>query len=176
MLLDAVEKVLAQVISVLDEVQRLPDGARERLYIDENIGRHVRHILDHYLAVQEGLAQSHIDYNLRNRDSIVERSIPIAKDLALSIGKWVRGLSLKNDKVEVHSEIDCFQTVNKLFESTLERELLYLINHTIHHLAFMKLVALRHGVKLPDYVGLAPNTASYVRETNDRPLTEVCAP
>ena len=58
--------------------------------------------------------------------------------------------------------------------SNIGRELLYLINHSIHHMAYATLLARTHGIELPAGIGLAPGTASYERtlkETFDESAT-----
>jgi len=78
--------------------------------------------------------------------------------------------------LRVRSEICCDQEISLEFESNLARELLYLINHTIHHAAYMKLIAEKNGVDIEDTVGLAPSTSTFLRNSpqqkNDRLMIE----
>ena len=57
--------------------------------------------------------------------------------------------------------------------SNYARELLYLINHAIHHVAIIKLILEHNGVSVPSYIGLAPGTASYLRVLDQ--CVQVCA-
>ncbi len=172
MLLNATEQVLEQVETIIDCYILHTDNCDD--YYELNIGRHIRHITDHYLAfvkaVDElkpnlGNKKIKIDYNLRNRESTIETS-PLAAQACLKTLKL--SLSSLNfdllSAVEVSSEINCFHTQNHLFSSNLERELLYLINHTIHHLAYIALLAKNTEISLPSSIGIAPSTLSYLRE------------
>jgi hypothetical protein len=86
---------------------------------------------------------------------------------------WLSSLGDENQQLIVLSEIDCDESISEKFYSNREREMLYLINHTIHHAAYIKLVAEKYGVKLPDEIGIAPCTASFFREERVREAAAV---
>lgn len=165
MLLEPLKHVLWQVRLVLDAVQQRPKDATMCLYQEAGIGSHIRHILDHFLALQNGLHDGRVDYNIRNRGSVWERDAGVARVKLGQIEAFLSGLTSLEREIEVHSEIDCVATVSGSFRSNVSRELLYLINHTIHHLAYIRLLARSEGFDLPADIGLAPATASYLRQT-----------
>jgi len=79
--------------------------------------------------------------------------------------------------VVVISEIDCAQSIVQRFDSSVDREFLYLINHTLHHLAYVGLVLSHAGLALPPHVGVAPGTASFLRQEQvAQELSDVLAP
>ncbi len=41
-------------------------------YVQSSIGQHIRHLIDNYLALQQGCEINHIDYNWRRRGAQVE--------------------------------------------------------------------------------------------------------
>ena len=45
--------------------------------------------------------------------------------------------------------------------STVGRELAYLLSHTIHHYALIRLLAYDHGVRLDAEFGVAPSTLKH---------------
>jgi uncharacterized damage-inducible protein DinB len=163
MLRNALLACVEQLEVILKTVKHLPDHQSEDVYKDLGVGRHIRHVIDHFLALKLGLPEGVIDYNRRNRDSVIERDLHAAMDLIKTIKQWIMQIEIKDTNVGVVSEVDCFKTVNCSFTSTLSRELLYLINHTIHHAAYIKLLMRTKEVELPDYIGIAPGTASFLR-------------
>ena len=56
-------------------------------------GTHMRHILDHYLALKDGLSQGLVNYNKRNRYSSVESCPHTALLQWQKIEKWLTEVS-----------------------------------------------------------------------------------
>ena len=156
-------EALSQTRTLLNGLVTHPQG--QKLYLEEGIGKHIRHIIDHFLVLRDGLSSSCIDYNQRNRESELERNIFIASKALDEIIEWVETSALlENDRpVTILSEISCQQTISASIKSNLMRELHYVNYHCIHHLAFCALLAKQQGVDIDPDVGLAPGTASYVR-------------
>lgn len=156
----------------LQQVQQLIDACDETQYnqacvhSESGIGKHVRHILDHFLALQAGLTDNLIDYNRRHRESDIENDPEIASALVTTLLKWFddSAATLKDRAILVESEISISHEENMSFTSTINRELCYLINHTIHHVAYAKLVAKNLGLTLDSSIGIAPSTATYLRQ------------
>lgn len=168
MLLDALEEARAQITAIFSAMANIAPNERNRLYQDVGIGRHVRHIVDHFNALKnrEQTAEvSLIDYNQRSRDSEIERDFELGQSVLQSLAQWLAAFdpATLNQAVQVRAEISCSHTENGEFQSTLAREILYLINHTIHHAAYTKLLLSREGLPLPAHIGIAPCTASFLR-------------
>ncbi|MDX1737457.1 MAG: hypothetical protein R3261_04435 [Alphaproteobacteria bacterium] len=165
MLSSALISSLDQVEEILIAVQDLPDQEKTNLYIYDGVGRHIRHILDHVQALLQARQSGHLDYNARNRSHLMEVDAANAYSILKNIHKdcdhkWDIGMALT-----VVSEIDTKETRNHAFQSNMAREILYVINHTLHHTAYIKLLARGRGVCLADVIGIAPATASYMRKS-----------
>lgn len=129
-----------------------------------SIGAHFRHVLDHYFAFLHGLEQGRIDYDRRDRDPELEADLQAARTaaerieaalLALSAGT-LRAPILVNVAVATESHGET------LWEpSTVQRELAFLLSHTVHHYALISLHARQHGVELGEDFGVAPSTLEY---------------
>lgn len=130
------------------------------------IGKHIRHILDHFLAVRTGVTNGVIDYNCRNRECDLENLPELALDLTNELINWLSNTELEDQSVQIVTEISVSDTQNEQMDSTLSREICYLINHTIHHVAYATLVASQNGIVLQTQLGLAPATATYLRNQN----------
>jgi hypothetical protein len=127
-------------------------------------GAHVRHIIDHYLALmhKEG---NIVNYNVRHRFSDVENSISDALKQLESIISWLNSLdeTTLNMPVEVISEISVSEQQDFSGHSTFGRELVFISSHAVHHFFTLKLIAKVQGIKLDAEFGLAPATATYQR-------------
>ncbi|WP_320823888.1 DinB family protein [Reinekea sp.] len=132
------------------------------------IGEHVRHVLDHYRAFQAGMVSDCIDYNYRTRNSIEETDPLIALQHIDGLIEWLAGNALMPATIQVISEINLQDSQSETMLSTPARELLYLINHSIHHMAYAALLAKTNGITVPAYIGLAPSTVNFHRSTQER--------
>lgn len=163
-LLKSTNSSLKQIQFIIRKINEEQIKRNQDIYDCSGIGRHVRHITDHFLALKIGLEEKQVNYNIRNRDTDIEKNLIIAGKLLKNIMSWVFELDDASQPLIIISEIDCDESISKEFSSNRDRELLYLINHTIHHAAYIKLVAEKYGIKLPDEIGIAPCTASFLRE------------
>lgn len=157
---------LTQTRFLLDTLSSHPNGAL--VYTGSGIGKHIRHVLDHFLALRVGLEARVIDYNKRNRDSEIERNMFLACSLTDDLTGWMETTDMlsANMPISIISEISCEKTVNARIASNLMREMHYLTYHSIHHLAFCSLLASQEGIDIDPAIGLAPGTATYLRVVN----------
>lgn len=153
----------------LSLVERLTDeqyGHVERRLSSASIGAHVRHVLDHYRLFLAGLPDGEVDYDARERDTDVERCAAaasaearrlIAALSALGAAGWAgRPLRVWQQGDELAGRFDgC--------DSHVERELLFLLSHAVHHQALIAVLARVQGLDVPELFGVAPSTASWQR-------------
>ncbi len=129
-----------------------------------SIGAHVRHILDHYRLFLAGVPAGAVDYDARERDTPVERERAAALAQAASLASGLRGVPSEAfaRPLHVHQqgayEAGRFETC----DSRVDRELLFLQSHTVHHQAIIGLLAKLQGVEPPEHFGVAPSTVAYL--------------
>ena len=137
------------------------------------IGAHFRHVFDHYRAFLNGLSTGVLNYDVRDRDPLVERGAAVASQTAEAI---MAGLEEIPDRqlpqsIQVSANvIEDGKSVVDWSGSTVQRELMYLLSHTVHHYAIIRLLATQAGVELNADFGVAPSTIAHRR------LHEACAP
>ncbi|HEV8077971.1 MAG TPA: DinB family protein, partial [Marinobacter sp.] len=113
------------------------------------IGKHVRHIIDHYSALLTASsgAGSLLDYENRNRDLSLETDSRAARD---ALGKIIETLRRRFEEPcesELgmrHNSSGEYQTL----KTSVERELVFLASHTIHHMAIIGMLAEQVGVRV----------------------------
>lgn len=152
-------------LEVLDQIEQAIHGVSSVYTRDElgsPTGKHIRHILDHFEVLIAGVADEAINYNLRSRESAAETKPIAALD---RLQKIKQKLVPIDDGLVVHveTEVSISTHENAVLPSTYGRELAYVISHSIHHLAQIRLMAQCYGVVLDDQLGIAPATASYLR-------------
>lgn len=160
-MIPAVNAVVRQLAEIEALLKRLDDDA----YVDclsavsGTIGAHVRHALDHIASLVEGIATGECAYDRRVRGTDVER-------VRLAAIRTIRALSLALtdlDLAELRRPIVVRVHVDRTgresaFESTVERELAFLLSHTVHHNAIIALLLEQAGIAAPHRFGVAVST------------------
>jgi hypothetical protein len=145
-------------------------GTPDRVRIG-GIGSQFRHCIDFYTCLLRGVDDGTIDYNCRERDSRVETDRAHAIDCMKRISEKLQTISLEtaSRKVSVRRDpVEIRDGGPEAYESTLGRELQFLLSHTVHHYALIvALLELQH-VDLDagfSSFGVAPSTLRYWEKT-----------
>lgn len=166
------EKLVTANTDALKQMLQLIEAAPEAVYRETQqgmtspVGRHVRHVLDHYVALQTGLAQGQIDYDQRSRDSAVEQDAALAKQHIGALIAWIKDRVTVDRPLKMKTEVSVSKQESVIVESTLRREMIYLLNHTLHHTAYVSLALRILGVTVDRDIGVAPATRSYLRDND----------
>lgn len=128
--------------------------------VSSSIGSHMRHILDRYQSLLAGLPSRMIDYDARKRDREIEVNSEAASFAIASLSRRLTELCLAD---VLGQAIKVRETVYHMSEpvevaSTVERELMSLVSHSIHHLAIISMLAQGMGYQLDKQFGKAPST------------------
>lgn len=118
-----------------------------------SIGEHSRHIIEMFSCLQNKYENGYINYDERKRNRVIETSIQEALN---QINHIMEQLD-KPNKTLVLLQADGSQ-----IESNYYRELLYNLEHCIHHQALIK-VALYGAteITISSHFGVAPSTIAY---------------
>jgi hypothetical protein len=121
-----------------------------------SIGQHVRHILELFECMIDQYESNTINYDLRKRDIKIEteRSFAIQKirTLQSNINLPDKDLVLFQDQIHETTGI----------KTTYFRELLYNLEHCVHHQALIRLACLGiPGIIIPENFGIAKSTITY---------------
>ena len=144
---------------IISAIRSLPDGIYERpsrLLSQATIGQHLRHIIEMYQALMDGYERGTIDYDHRKRDRRIETDIFFAEN---AIGQIISALPKSDKQLLIISEIEKKEFT---LRSNYERELMYNLEHAIHHMALIKVAVLEMtDIQLPAEFGVAPTTLQY---------------
>ncbi len=128
------------------------------------IGAHFRHVLEHYRCFEAQLVSGVICYDKRARDQALECD----SDYALrTIDELITGLNnLSPSKVVQPLLIEDEQTSLPV-ETSLNRELLFLQSHTVHHYAIIGAMTRAFGNQPDEDFGVAIATRVHNQGCND---------
>ena len=82
-------QVLQQAIDVVSNITSEDFKSVIHPHMKGSIGQHLRHVIDHYIALENGYADGLVDYNQRNREANIEISVNAAKETIGSIQTWL---------------------------------------------------------------------------------------
>lgn len=128
---------------------------------DATVGHHLRHVIEHYTSLLDGLPEERIDYEKRARDPALESDINHA---AQTLEHLQRRLEQEVDATVPQPLLvraEHAAATDTWHSSSLHRELEFLVSHTVHHYALIAIVCQRLAVTLPEDFGVAPSTLKY---------------
>lgn len=142
----------------------------DRQYADRRgdwspVGAQYRHVVEHYLCFLDGIVAGRIDYDARRRDPTIEHSRSRADELTREIVDRLAGLAHWPADHPVSVQMQCHADATEpcWAGSTVGRELQFLVSHSVHHFALIKLLVASDGVPLDSDFGTAPSTVSHSR-------------
>lgn len=150
---------LATLVNVLtNEQYAQPSQALSR----STIGQHLRHTLEFFLCLESGFESGIINYDKRAHDKLIESDRYIALATIERIKNFVATLDgSKRVKLEVGYDIQSHEFVT--IETNGTRELVYNIEHAVHHMAIIKIGVrdVAPTIQLPGDFGVAASTIRY---------------
>jgi hypothetical protein len=159
-LISASVAVLGQARDLLGRLRAGVYSSTAGLPVASGAGPHLRHCLDFYDALLDGLETGRVDYNLRERDEATERDPhrAIAR-IDATIARLEATSAPASTPLLVRAEgpadpLDPSSWVR----SSLARELVFLSSHTVHHFALVALLVRLQGVEPGAEFGVAPST------------------
>ena len=123
------------------------------------IGQHVRHIIELFMCLENGYQVGLVNYEKRKRDYQIETD----KDLATLLLKEIyQNIERSNREIFLEAEDYCGSTEIVSIPSNYYRELAYNLEHTIHHMALIRVgINEVSAVRLPEEFGVAYSTVKY---------------
>jgi hypothetical protein len=158
-------------VSVLEQLHDLvkhlsPEDYSRRLTVfnGSSIGGHVRHVIEFYECLLHGIDRGTVNYDARLRDHQVEQN----RDYALEIIK--RSITkLKNVETYAYplTLVARFASADYSIPSNFAREEAYLIEHSIHHFALIRIgvQTVCPSVQIDPNFGVAYSTVEHRNQT-----------
>jgi len=158
---------LEQGIDLLRDISDEQYVNTDSPYYRSGIGAHMRHILDHYLSLVHHTGNK-IDYDARERDRRIENDKSYASSIASDIIDEFQNYLQEPDKIDkrvvVRSNEGETDADSPWTESSIKRELQFLISHTVHHYALIAVILRTQGYRPSEEFGVAPSTLKYQKQ------------
>lgn len=165
-LINANKKVLSQLEGLVNNLEDSQFSTPQKEAFNASIGQHVRHILEFYTCLFQGLENGEVNYDARKRDKQIEDNRTYALQVLASITGQLNEVDT-NIPLELSAELSTKGEAYTKLNTNYERELLYTLEHAIHHMAIIKIIVnLKYaGVELMKNFGVAFSTITF-KETH----------
>lgn len=152
---------LRQGLDLLNELDDANFAEGHAACYGSSIGQHMRHNIDHFYSLLRGLSSGEIDYDARARDPRLETETTVAREALEEIIAELQGIGEGNLERPLSVIMDSGAAVPKPAQSTLRRELQFLLSHTVHHFALISVMLRLNGAEPPPGFGVAPSTLKH---------------
>lgn len=156
----AATALLAQCRDLIKSVPQSVYARDSRALAGGTIGKHVRHVLDHYVAVVNGAECGNvIDYDRRERNvpmevdpeqAIVTMDHVLAKLIGTKLCDPDMALRIRVMVAADGTEVE--------LGTTFARELAFATHHAVHHQAMIAAISREFGCAVDERFGKAPST------------------
>ena len=154
-----IQALLLQLRDVLEELSNPQYSAPIDLLSGASIGQHFRHILEFFEELTHGYEKDTVDYDQRKRNLSLEtnrgHAMELLTETAFTVDKPDKDLLLVTRLSPTYPEPVVIRT-------NYFRELLYNIEHMVHHMALMRIgINAVSQIRLPDDFGVAASTLKF---------------
>lgn len=128
-----------------------------------SVGMHIRHILEFYACLlKQEFQHSTVCYDERMRNPVLENDPTKAAEEALELIGLLSTYRKKSIQLKTYS-----WGTETLIPTHFERELLYLSEHTVHHMASIRFAmnAMGGDFSFPENFGIAPSTIQNIHQS-----------
>ncbi|MFK7882778.1 MAG: hypothetical protein AB8F26_01170 [Phycisphaerales bacterium] len=162
-------KVAAAADAILDQCEQFILATPEDCYAKPcetvgggTVGKHARHVLDHFQCSLSTTACDPIDYDTRVRGGTVETDPRAACEQIASLRKSLAAMTDGCMSEEVTTRVMLTgDGVCDDLKSTRGREVFFATHHAIHHHAMMNTIGREFGIDIPEGFGMAPSTLNF---------------
>lgn len=164
-------KILAVASDMINQLPADKYNHVERPYFESCLGKHIRHIVDHYLCFIRDVGQGLIDYEKRERDTQTETDKTYALAVINEISQFFiraekEGLCDKPLSVLLCSDVTLPE--GEATQSSIRRELQFLHGHSVHHYALIAAMLRFYGVDTSREFGVAPSTLLHEKTLHEK--------
>lgn len=153
----AISTIVEQIHRVLSQLE--PHEYRQQLpeFEGNTLGRHFRHILEFFQCLEKGVRAGEVDYASRERNLAYEVNPDMTAAAFAVFAEALPSFDVA-ENVTVRAEFGGQE--RPAYASTVGRELLFVYDHAIHHLAIIKIGLLCHfpHVQADNDLGVSPST------------------
>ncbi|MFO7258550.1 MAG: DinB family protein [Bacteroidota bacterium] len=154
--------ILEQLADVCRQIQPEHFAQPVKTLSMATIGQHIRHTLEFFICLERGVGRGVVNYDKRAHDRHIETDKDLAASRIESIKQFVSDL-MGDTPLTLEVGYDLSKEQYVTVHTNFSRELVYNIEHAVHHMALIKIGVreIAPYVQLPSDFGIAPSTIRY---------------
>ncbi|MBC8033380.1 MAG: DinB family protein [Chitinophagaceae bacterium] len=158
----AVQEVFLQLSETIRQMSDDQYTSQSPTLSRASIGQHIRHIIEMFVCLEEGYQPGVVNYEKRKRDIHIETNRYFALELLERISQ---GIEKPDRTLILEAAFSADENDVMEFTTNYRREVAYNLEHTIHHMALIK-IGLREltEIEIPEGFGVASSTMKYKKE------------
>ena len=156
MLIPSINNSLNELVDLLNQLSDEQYSNPCEQLSSASIGEHTRHIIEMFQCLENQFEGGIVNYDKRDRN----KQIQTDTNFAISQIEIIKNnLEKENKKIELQQIIDGEEI---RIDSNYHRELLYNLEHCIHHQALIKVaILISENIKIDENFGVARSTIEY---------------
>lgn len=155
--------MIQQSVQTLEQLKivltQLPEGVYSKpceVLSGSSIGQHTRHVVELFQCLLKSYETASLCYDDRERNKAIETNLDTAKE---AIAEIQHNLDKPNKPITIKQD---FSGDEMTVASNYHREVMYNLEHTIHHKALIKVgIQSFCDLTLPEGFGVAPSTIAF---------------
>lgn len=159
MLIPSINNSLDELVDLLNQLSEKEYSKSCFELSGASIGEHTRHIVEMFQCLNQNYDLGTVNYDKRERNVLIQTNTDFAVQMILDVKK---NIQKENKKLELQQMID---GIAIRIQSNYNRELLYNLEHCIHHQALIKVAILKFvSVAVNENFGVARSTVEYRKQ------------
>ncbi len=156
MLIASINNSLNELTELLRQLPQEEYSKPCKALSNATIGEHTRHIIEIFQCLENFYENGLVNYDKRERNKLIQTNTDFAIECIISIQN---NLDKPNKEISLQQIIDGEEI---LIQSNYNRELLYNLEHCIHHQALIKVAILQcENIQINANFGVARSTIEY---------------
>lgn len=157
MLETIIENNLKELKKIIGDMTDSEYTSKHAILENASLGQHIRHILEMFECLYLGYEDGLVNYDRRKRSIDIETD---RKYAAVMLDRILENLQHADKPMRLIALVDPENEME--LQTTFKRELLYNLEHMIHHEAIMKRALVKcENVVLDERFGFAPSTIKF---------------
>ncbi|MFY7740053.1 MAG: DinB family protein [Flavobacterium sp.] len=159
MLIASINKTLNELLDLLSQISDTDYSCPCHQLSNATIGEHTRHSIEMFQCLENQYENGIVNYDIRNRDYLIQTNTDFARECILQI---LNQIEKPNKSLQLQQIIDGEEL---LIDTNYNRELLYNLEHCIHHQALIKVAIIQsETIKIDENFGVARSTIEYRKQ------------
>ncbi len=159
MLIPAIQKTLLELSDLVSKLSNEEYCFPCYDLSNATIGEHTRHIIEMFQCLENQYSNGVVNYDNRKRDYLIQTNTAFAKECIESV---LNQIDKPNKNLQLQQIVDGEEL---LIESNYHRELLYNLEHCIHHQALIKVAIIQSAtIEIDENFGVARSTIEYRKQ------------